>query len=178
MHYGANYWLLPEESKRHNQYIYGMRNLSCKVLVMIFFFLASSLLVILTINVFIDGDSEGELNYAKETFNNFFIKSDSAHHRTSYYSPLPLTKNSWTLIDIRRGSRSEAPYPIGLNVANELNISEQNNIKASNANRTVQSTILIYNRVPKCGSTSLKKILKYLAQKNSFKFESSKIYWR
>ena len=131
-------------------------------------------------NLLFDGDSVKGINYAHETLINFVIKSDSAQSRAraSYYSPLPLTNNSWTLIDIRRGSRGEAPYPIGLNVANELNISEQNNIIATNANRTVQSSILIYNRVPKCGSTSLKTILKYLAKKNCFQFESSKIFWR
>ena len=155
-----------------------MRNSSCKVFVMILFFLAFPFLVILTIKLLIDADPETGMNYAQETMNNFSIKGDLPHHRASYYSPLPLTKNSWTLIDIRRGSRSEAPYPIGVNVATELNISEENNIKASNTNRTVQSNILIYNRVPKCGSTSLREILKYLAHKNSFKFESSKNFWR
>jgi len=145
---------------------------------MILFLFASPLLVILTINLLVDGDSERGMNYLPEIFMNFSFKSDSVQQKTFYYQPLPLTNNSWTLIDIRRTSRSDTLYPIWVNEATELNISNQENIKASNANRTVQSNILIYNRVPKCGSTSLKKILNYLAKKNSFKFESSQIFWR
>ena len=155
-----------------------MRNPRSNESVMIFFIFVSPLLVFLTRNLLIDGDLERGMNYLPEILFNFSFKSDSVQQKTFYYPPLPLTNNSWTLIDIRRTSRSDTLYPIWINEATELNISNQNNIKASNANRTVQSNILIYNRVPKCGSTSLKKILNYLAKKNSFKFESSKNFWR
>ena len=157
-----------------------MRNSSCKLSLLIMSFLA--ILVILTINFLLDGDTVKVMNYSHEKLNNFFnkIKSDSAQHRVStiYYSPLPLTKNSWTLFDIRRRSRRKTPYKIGVRSSTELDISDQNNSIASDANRTVQSSILLYNRVPKCGSTSLKKILKHLGRKNAFKYESSKIFWR
>ena len=157
-----------------------MRTPRSKESVMILFLFASLLLVILTINHLVDGDPERGMNYLPEIFINFPFKSDSVQQKTFYYQPFRLTNNSWTLIDIRRTSRSDTLYPIGVNVATELNISDQNDIKASDANRTVQSNILIYNRVPKCGSTSLKKILKYLANKNSFQFESvsSQNVWR
>ena len=157
-----------------------MRNSSCKLSLLIMSFLA--ILVILTINFLLDGDTVKVMNYSHEKLNNFFnkIKSDSAQHRVStiYYSPLPLTKNSWTLFDIRRRSRRKTPYKIGVRSSTELDISDQNNSIASDANRTIQSSILLYNRVPKCGSTSLKKILKHLGRKNAFKYESSKIFWR
>ena len=169
------------EAFKTKQYSYLIRNSSCKLsALLIMSFLA--ILVILTINFLMDGDTVKVMNYSHEKLNNFFIKikSDSARHRVStiYYLPLPLTKNSWTLIDIRRRSRRKTPYKIGVSVNTELDISDQNNIKASDANRTVQSSILVYNRVPKCGSTSIKRILKHLGRKNAFKYESSKIFWR
>ena len=159
-----------------------MRNSSCKLSVMIISFLVSPLLVILSINFLVEGDTLREMGYAHEKLNNLFIKSksDSAQHRVStlYYAPLPLTNNSWTYIDIRRGSRSKAPHKIGVSSKTELFISDQKNIIASSANRSVQSNVLIYNRVPKCGSTSVIRLLEHLAKKNSFKYESSKIFWR
>ena len=139
-------------------------------------YLASFSLFILTCQLLVDGD---KVNLANETFTESFIKSDSVldRARANQYSPLPLTNNSWTLYDIRRGSKGEAPQNIGVSAETELDISDQN-IQVSSANRTVESNVLIYNRVPKCASTSMQGILRHLAKKNSFKFESSSIYWR
>ena len=139
-------------------------------------YLTSMSLIILTCHHLVDGD---KVNLANETFTESFIKSDLEldRARANQYSPLPLTNNSWTLYDIRRGTRGEAPQNIGVSAETELDISDQN-IPASSANRTVESNVLIYNRVPKCASTSMQGILRYLAKKNYFKFESSSIYWR
>ena len=149
---------------------------------MIIFFLSLPLLVILTINFLVDSDSVTGMNYGYAKLNDLFINSkiDSTQKRVRnlYYSPLPLTNNSWTLIDIRRGSRRKTPYKIGVSSKTELDIGDHTYLIASNANRTVQSNIVIYNRVPKCGSTSVKRILIHLAKKNSFKFEISQIFWR
>ena len=137
---------------------------------MIIFFLSFPLLVILSINFLVDGDSVTGMNYGYAKLNDLFINSkiDSTQKRIRnlYYSPLPLTNNSWTLIDIRRGSRRKTPYKIGVSSKTELDIGDHTNLIASNANRTVQSNIVIYNRVPKCGSTSVKRILTHLAKKN------------
>ena len=109
-----------------------MRNSSCKLSVMIISFLVSPLLVILSINFLVEGDTLREMGYAHEKLNNLFIKSksDSAQHRVStlYYAPLPLTNNLWTYIDIRRGSRRKAPHKIGASSKTELFISDQKNI--------------------------------------------------
>ena len=137
-------------------------------------YLTSMSLIILTCHHLVDGD---KVNLANETES--FIKSDSEldRARANQYSPLQLTNNSRTLYDIRRGARGEAPQNIGVSAETELDISDQN-IPVSSANRTVESNVLIYNRVPKCASTSMQGILRHLAKKNSFKFESSSIYWR
>ena len=153
-----------------------MRISSYKIILLISY-LSSLSIVLLTIFLLVDsdGDTVREMNYA----NNPPIKSDSVQNRVkaTHYSPLPLTNNSWTLFDIRMGARREGPQHIGVSPDTELTISD-NNIRASSANRTVQSSILIYNRVPKCASTFMQGILRHLAKKNSFQFESSSIYWR
>ena len=53
-----------------------------------------------------------------------------------------------------------------------------NQILPSNRNHTSNSHILIYNRVPKCASTTMLALIKLLSARNSFKFVSSQIYWR
>lgn len=155
-----------------------MRVSSYKLAVLLSY-LASLSLVILTCHLLVDGDKVTDLNLANETFTESFRKSNSEQDRVkpNQYSPLPLTNNSWTLYDIRMGARREAPQNIGVSADTELDISDQN-ITASSANRTVESSVLIYNRVPKCASTSMQGILRHLAKKNSFQFESSSIYWR
>ena len=50
-------------------------------------------------------------------------------------------------------------------------------VALTSTNRSTDSHILVYNRVPKCASTSIQNMLKKLARKNKFTLESSKIYW-
>ena len=139
-------------------------------------YLASILLLILIVHLLVDDDWDavGVMKHPNE--------SDKVEDKakTIYYSPLQLTNNSWTLFDIRMGARMESPHQIGVNADSQLNISttDQKNIMASSVNRTFHSNILIYNRVPKCASTSMQAILRHLARKNDFQFESSRIYWR
>ena len=48
------------------------------------------------------------------------------------------------------------------------------NIIPSATNRTVDGLVLVYNRVPKCSSTSMYKLVKTLALRNHFKFSLAK----
>ena len=41
-------------------------------------------------------------------------------------------------------------------------------------NRTIDGLVLVYNRVPKCSSTSMYKLVKTLALRNHFKFSLAK----
>ena len=52
-------------------------------------------------------------------------------------------------------------------------------IEGSATNRTKSdSNILIYNRVPKCASTTMEALLSGLKRRNHFTIETSKIYWK
>ena len=46
----------------------------------------------------------------------------------------------------------------------------------SNQNKSVSHPILIYNRVPKCGSTTMQRIIHELKKLNKFHYEVSEIY--
>ena len=76
------------------------------------------------------------------------------------YEPLDDTSSSWTMLDIRR--RFIGPNkPYGVNNGNfDNDLTVKSVIKPTSENRTFNSNILIYNRVPKCGSTTMKEILK------------------
>ena len=50
----------------------------------------------------------------------------------------------------------------------------RHNIVPSALNRTVDGLVLVYNRVPKCSSTSMYKLVKTLALRNHFKFSLAK----
>ena len=165
-------------NERVKIHIYKMRISSYKLTVSMSY-LASLSLVLLTIQLLVDIGTVREKNYSNETSNDSFIKSDSIQDRlrSTHYSPLPLTNNSWTLYDIRMGARRGVPQEIGVSADTELTISDQD-VRVSSDNRTVESNVLIYNRVPKCASTSMQGILRHLAKKNAFLFESSSIYWR
>ena len=138
-------------------------------------YLASLTLVLLTIQLLVDISTVR----SRETNNSNKTSNDSVQDgfRSTHYSPLPLTNNSWTLYDIRMGARRGVPQEIGVSADTELALSDQD-VRVSSSNRTVESNVLIYNRVPKCASTSMQGILRYLAKKNAFLFESSSIYWR
>ena len=52
-------------------------------------------------------------------------------------------------------------------------------IESSATNRTKSdSKILIYNRVPKCASTTMENLLSGLKRRNHFSVERSEIYWK
>ena len=51
-------------------------------------------------------------------------------------------------------------------------------ITVSGENRTKESNILIYNRVPKCGSTTMTAILKKLSFKNKFTLKNGVEHWQ
>jgi len=52
------------------------------------------------------------------------------------------------------------------------------NIEPSGKNRTVNSNLLIYNRVPKCSSTTMKFLMQKLQKHNKFHAFFSTNYWR
>ena len=154
-----------------------------------------------------------------------------SRNKSLYYSALPGTRNSWTLLDIRRGvrrggrsgTRQKHTEIIGLRLIIDdwwyfimwfllsflslffynhfgvcksqlkskstiYHFSENGNfdyvnmstlIEGSATNRTKSdSNILIYNRVPKCASTTMLTLLSRLKIGNNFTVESSNIYWK
>lgn len=50
-------------------------------------------------------------------------------------------------------------------------------IRPSAANRSVESLVLLYNRVPKCGSSTVLALLRKLAKQNKFHTKSSRTYF-
>lgn len=95
-----------------------------------------------------------------------------------YFDNLPGT--NWTLFDIRRGKQGSGRRE-SVGVRGELDPSKWEHvdqIMASSKNYTSMSHIVVYNRVPKCASTTMLALIKLLAARNGFKFVSSQIYWR
>ena len=95
-----------------------------------------------------------------------------------YFDNLPGT--NWTLFDIRRGKQGSGRRE-SVGVRGELDPSKWKHvdqIMASSKNYTSMSHIVVYNRVPKCASTTMLALIKLLAARNGFKFVSSQIYWR
>ena len=120
------------------------------------------------------------LNDFEDYPNNNLKQKIDMRENHEFYEILPETNDSWSMYDIRRGRRSNSKSIIGITDSDnfDLNIGPETLIRASSSNRTVNSNILIYNRVPKCASTSIQSLLRFLAKKNGFKFESSSIYWK
>ena len=83
---------------------------------------------------------------------------------------------NWTLFDIRRGKLKAGKKEI-IGVQSE-EILPKYEIQPSASNRTQETHILLYNRVPKCASTSMISILRQLARRNNFRFVSSSLYHR
>ena len=52
------------------------------------------------------------------------------------------------------------------------------NIEPTGKNRTINSNLLIYNRVPKCSSTTMKFLMQKLQKHNKFHAFFSTNYWR
>ena len=96
----------------------------------------------------------------------------------TYFEPLPNT--NWTLFDIRRGKQGSGKREI-IGVDNDLDPSSWGNLQQiipSDRNRSSLSHIVIYNRVPKCASSTMIALIKLLTARNGFNFISSQIYWR
>ena len=104
------------------------------------------------------------------------IKSDDQR----YFQPLSDTNGSWTMFDIRKGKPSKVKEILGVIEANfgHNEIVDSDQIVPSSENRSLKSHILVYNRVPKCASTTMQNILRHLSWKNKFYVEKSPIYWR
>ena len=93
----------------------------------------------------------------------------------------PITHSNWTMLDIRRGKRGPEP-PLPPEMEKPLHPSQWEglvDIVPTAINRTPQgSKVLVYNRVPKCASSTMQNLLKKLAKRNNFSYVSSKNYWR
>ena len=105
-------------------------------------------------------------------------KREAVKQNDYLYEPLNGTSNSWTMLDIRR--RFIGPnIPYGVNNGNfETDLTVKSVIESTSVNRTFNSNILIYNRVPKCGSTTMKQFLVKMSQRNKFKYEHSQLFWK
>ena len=106
---------------------------------------------------------------------------DDHKNQSNYYQPLSNTDGLWTIYDIRKGIRSSNLTLIGVTDNNDdiaVDILDNDEIKPSSRNRTRDTNILVYNRVPKCASTSMQNILRQLSRANHFRYESSNIYWK
>lgn len=93
-----------------------------------------------------------------------------------YFQKLPGT--NWTLFDIKFGSISDRKQPVGVDTALVLPEHVKPSVSLSSTNRSQDSRILIYNRVPKCASETMLGIIRKLAQQNGFKYRNSAIYWK
>ena len=97
--------------------------------------------------------------------------------RDKYFKALPGT--NWTIFDIRRGEPRPRKELIG--VDRELDSEDWGHIPhiiPSDTNRSSESHILIYNRVPKCASSTLIALMKLLGERHGFDLMSSVIFWR
>ena len=90
-----------------------------------------------------------------------------------FFKMLPGT--NWTMFDIRRGRRVGRRELAGVMGPPPPPAPP---CRPSTANRTALSPVLLYNRVPKCASTTVIALINLLAQRNNFRFQSSPIYWR
>ena len=59
-----------------------------------------------------------------------------------------------------------------------LPVANKDKTPASSRNRSRPAPLLVYNRVPKCGSTTLVSLLTLLAKRNKFNVASSRVYNR
>ena len=93
----------------------------------------------------------------------------------------PITHSNWTMLDIRRGKRGPEP-PLPQEMEKPLHPSQWEglvDIVPTAINRTPRdSKVLVYNRVPKCASSTMQNLLAKLAKRNNFSYVSSKNYWR
>ena len=128
-------------------------------------------LVLLTINIIYEERRENEML--------LLLSEIKKIDDVKYFQPLPGTNGQWTMFDIRKGKVSPGKEVLGVideNFASDL--AQVDRIQPSSVNRTRKSHILVYNRVPKCASTTMQNILRRLSRKNKFRVEHSPIYWR
>ena len=144
------------------------KNSSTRVLTVLF------VLIMSTICMFIGFQEH------KETSNRFpaVLEYHNERYRDKYFKALPGT--NWTIFDIRRGEpRPESKEIIG--VDNVLGSGDWKNIPQiipSDTNRSSESHILIYNRVPKCASITLIALMKLLGARHGFDVITSATFWR
>merc|ERR1719234_435387 len=81
------------------------------------------------------------------------------------------------MIDIRRTALSDKRELAGLEGTLRLPEEAMAVKKTTAVNRSTNSHILIYNRVPKCGSTTVGGVLKDISRRNNFSFHFSTNYW-
>ena len=93
-----------------------------------------------------------------------------------YFSLLPNT--SWTLLDIRRGSQSGLQELAGVSRPLLLPPVAEDQLEPSARNRSTGSSILVYNRVPKCASETMMAVVRRMAARNGFRYRSSSVYWK
>jgi len=89
----------------------------------------------------------------------------------------PLDKSKWTMMDIRKTALSNKRELAGLGGILRLPEEAMAEIKPTAVNRSTKSHILIYNRVPKCGSSTVEGVLKDLSRRNNFSFHVSTNWW-
>ena len=137
---------------------------------------ASLIFCIATLHIaFIKPDQED--NSKAYTFAKLTKTTEKLFRKEVYFEPLPGT--NWTLFDIRRGKQNQKKEIIGVNSQTDpLNWRNLQHIHPSAINRSSSSNILVYNRVPKCASSTMVALIKMLAIRNSFSFKSSQTYWR
>jgi len=88
----------------------------------------------------------------------------------------PLDKSKWTMLDIRKAALSYKRELAGMGGTLRLPEEAMVEIKPSAVNRSTNSDILIYNRVPKCGSSTMEGVLRALSRRNNFTIHFSQNY--
>jgi len=105
-----------------------------------------------------------------------FLSEDKPSPYEEFLPKLHLS-NGWNLADIQlREKKAENHFQQLKNVP--IHVKSYTDIEPSGKNRTRDSNVLIYNRIPKCASTTMQFIIKHLQRINSFKAESSGVYHR
>ncbi|XP_023349650.1 uronyl 2-sulfotransferase [Eurytemora carolleeae] len=97
-----------------------------------------------------------------------------------YIEKLPLLWDSggWSIVDIQQRKREPANHFQQLrNIS--IHLPEGHlfgKLEPSSENRTTNSNIIIYNRVPKCASTSINNLIGKLSKLNRFGVQHSSVY--
>jgi len=136
------------------------------------------LFVTSTANLFLLG--QPERLHGKGLVGNSLTESELDQRTSmSYLQVLPTVADSdgWNIVDIgQRAKKKENARPQLLNLPLEPPTATK--VNPSSKNRTQDYNVLIYNRVPKCASTTMQHIISKLQSKNGFKFKSANVYHR